>query len=117
MVEIVLYVIFVSLRAVKILRKVIERISTSVIGSFLFFDDYFEGTSYGFERTDDFALGTPPGALAALFCLDKSYHIINQHQGITGAHADAQPTSVALFLVYHRYFSQRNSLRFLASLF
>ena len=89
MVEMVLYVIFVSLRGVmkkglggkcvgeKELRKVTETISTPVIGSLLFFDDYFKGVGYGSGRADSFTLGAPPGALATLLRVDKSCHIIN----------------------------------------
>ncbi len=95
----VLYVIFVSLRVVMKkrlqrininkrrdkLKKVLEGISTSVIGSSLFFDDYFEGTGYGSGWADNFTLETP----ATLFRLDNLDKIINQHQGFTGADVDA----------------------------
>jgi len=64
---------------------------------------YFEGAGYGFSGADDFTLNAP----ATLFRLDNSDNILNQHQGITSAHADTQPTSVTLFLVYHGHFSQR----------
>ncbi len=71
-------------------------------------DDYFEGAGYSPGRADDFALGTP----AALFRLDNSYNTINQHQGLTRAHGDTQPTVVALFSVYYGHFCQCHLLLF-----
>ena len=75
---------------------------TSGISSLMLLDDYFEGADYGSGRADDFALETP----AALFRLDNSYNISDQYQGLTGAHAEAQLTSITLFLVYHGHFNQ-----------
>ena len=69
-------------------------------------DDYFEGAGYSSGGADDFALDTP----ATLFRLDNSYNIRNQHQGLTRAHGDTQPTAVTLFLVYHGHFSQCHPL-------
>ncbi len=67
-------------------------------------DNYFKGAGYGSGGADNFALNAP----AALFRLDNNYNLPHQYQGITGAHADAQPTSVTIFSVYHRHLSQRH---------
>lgn len=97
----------------KKLRKILEGTRTSVPGSLRFFDDYFEGAGYGAGGTDNLTLETP----ATILCLNNVDKIINQHQGSTGANADAQSTAVTLFWFYYGHLSQRLSLRFLASSF
>ena len=68
----------------------------------MLFNDYFEGTAYGSSGADGFTVCTP----VALFRLNDTDDVINQHNSITGAHRDTHPTLVALFHVYLRHFSQ-----------
>ena len=52
------------------------------------FENNFKGAAYGTGGTNLLTFDTPLGALVALFLPDNSYHIINQHQRFTSAHAD-----------------------------
>jgi hypothetical protein len=64
-------------------------------------DHYLKGAAYGSGGADGFAMGAP----AALFRFDNSDNIVNQHQGVTMANADTQPTPVTLFSLYGWHFS------------
>jgi len=80
-----------------------------VIGSLLFFDNYFEGAGYGAGRADYFTLAAPPDAGAAFFLSNYRYNISVQHQDFTGTHADTQAAAVAFFFVYYGHISQCHS--------
>lgn len=47
-------------------------------------DNYLKGATQGSSGADGFALRAP----AALFCLDDSDNVVNQHQCVTIAHSD-----------------------------
>ena len=68
----------------KELSKVWGRIAMSGIGALKLLNDYFEGAGYGCSRTYGFAQSAPE----ALFRLDNTDNIGNQHYGVTGADAD-----------------------------
>ena len=93
--------------------KGLKETRTSVPGSLRFFYDYFEGAGYSTGRADNLTLETP----ATILCLNNLDKIINQRQGFTVTYADAQSTAVTLSWFYYGHFSQRYSLRFLASSF
>jgi len=63
-------------------------------------DDYFEGICYGSNRAYVLTQSAPASAPLALFPPDNSDDVLNQDYNTTRAHADTQPTSVTLFLVY-----------------
>jgi len=69
----------------KELGKARRETSMSEISSLVLLDDYFKGTGYGSGGADGLTLDAP----AALFCLDNSYNVPNQDEGITRAHTDA----------------------------
>ena len=59
-------------------------------------DNYLKRAAYGSGGADSLTIGTP----VALYRLDNSYNVVNQHQGVTLAHTDTQATLVTLSLVY-----------------
>jgi len=58
-------------------------------------NDYFKGAGDGLGGADRFAQGAPVAVLA----LNNVEHLVNEYQGITGAHGNTQPAAVALLPV------------------